>query len=48
LVLLKVNSLGNQHPVIELGLEIVVVVEGIVLGMWMEYLEVVVVVEWVE
>nr|GFC63650.1 hypothetical protein [Tanacetum cinerariifolium] len=27
------------HPVVELGLEIVVVVEGIVLGMWMEYLE---------
>nr|GFB38823.1 hypothetical protein [Tanacetum cinerariifolium] len=31
------------HPVVKLGLEMVVVVEGIVLGMWMEYLEVVVV-----
>nr|GEX61361.1 hypothetical protein [Tanacetum cinerariifolium] len=38
----------DDHPVVELGLKIVVVVEGIILGMWMEYLEVVVVMEWVE
>nr|GFC37823.1 hypothetical protein [Tanacetum cinerariifolium] len=36
---------GNQHPVVELELEIVVVVKGIVLVMLMVYLEVVVVVE---
>nr|GFC43015.1 hypothetical protein [Tanacetum cinerariifolium] len=45
LVLPEANSLGNQHSVIELGVGIVVVMEGIVLGMWMEDLKVVVVVE---
>nr|GEZ78044.1 hypothetical protein [Tanacetum cinerariifolium] len=47
LVLPEVNSSGNQHHVVKLGLEIVVVVEGMVRGMWMEYL-VVVVLKWVE
>nr|GFB37630.1 hypothetical protein [Tanacetum cinerariifolium] len=36
---------GNQHPVVELRLKIMVVVEGIVLVKWMVYLKVVVMVE---